>query len=177
LTSKARLGIFYSDKEVSSDYHYPLETFTYTPYPEALMFTHFGVGCAYDFTDRILAGLEYHFRDSSTPTTSDPEYGLMYWSLNLGVEARLKRIWSLRTGYIWNCSTENPSVFVGIRDRTKEHLLTLGAGYAPEKSDLCLEMSFRYALKTFKEWYIYANKYQPVEVDRCCFSASVKKSF
>jgi hypothetical protein len=146
LTRKLRLGMVYFDNEVFTDFFHPLSS-------DAFVVAHWGIGCSYEFNHRIIAGVEYHFRDSSSPEPQRPDLGIKQESLNLGVEGKASEVWSVRGGYVRTWGNINPVAGWDSRYSNWENKLTLGTGYSPKGSDLILEFSYQYAFKDFPTWH------------------------
>jgi hypothetical protein len=153
LADRLSLGVLYSHNELFSGYQYPLEWFSNPYYSEDFAVAHWGVGCSYEFGDKVLAGIEYHFRDFSEPRTYNYISGFKHESLNLGVEGRVSEAWSVRGGFIRAGTNINPVTGMGERYQSTENILTLGSGYQPYGSSLILEFSYQYAFKEFEPWY------------------------
>jgi hypothetical protein len=146
LTSKLHLGMVYFHNEVFTDFFHPLSS-------DAFVVAHWGIGCSHEFNHKIIAGVEYHFRNSSRPEPQRPDLGFKQESLNLGVEGRALEVWSVRGGYVRTWGGINPVAAWDSRYSNWENRLTLGTGYSPRGSDLILEFSYQYAFKDFRTWY------------------------
>jgi opacity protein-like surface antigen len=170
LTPKLRAGVFFFDNEVFAGFYEPISNFLFFP-PYQTIVRHWGAGCSYRFTKRLLAGAEYHFRDSSEPSLDNRVWGTKHESLNLGVEGQLTKSVTLRGGFIRAETNWNPNYY---RSRhTWENVITSGFGYQPLRWNLTLELSYRYALKKFKQWFGDPN----VESGRHSLLLSLKKTF
>ncbi len=145
LTTKLRFGLVYFHNELFTDYFYPISS-------DAFAMAHWGIGCSYEVNDKIVAGVEYHFRDSSRPEPQRPDFGFKHESLNLGVEVKFLEVWSARGGYVRTWGKVNPVAGWASRYNNWENKLTLGAGYHPYGSNLTLEISYQYAFKKFGAW-------------------------
>lgn len=146
LTRKLRLGMVYFDNEVFTDFFHPLSS-------DAFVMAHWGIGCSYEFDRKIIAGVEYHFRDSSRPEPQGPDFGIRQESVNLGVEVKALEVWPVRGGYVRTWGNVNPTGGWGSRYSNWENRLTLGMGYSPKGSDLIFEFSYQYAFKDFPTWH------------------------
>ena len=149
LTSSLRLGLFFFHNELFSGFHFPLETFLWPVSPDAFAVEHLGFGCSYKFNNNLLAGFEYHFRNSSEPDGNHPDWGFLHEALNLGLEGKLSEALSLRGGYIRTGTTRNPATGWPGRANTWGHAFTLGFGYQPPEWNLIFDLSYRYAFKKF----------------------------
>ncbi|NIM99824.1 MAG: hypothetical protein GTO24_17645 [candidate division Zixibacteria bacterium] len=170
-TDKLSLGLFYFHNEVFADFFYPLDSFNDFS-PDVFAVAHWGVGCSYEFTDELIAGIEYHFRDFSQPHPHDPEHAFLHVSLNLGLDLQVTESWSLRGGYIMTGTNVNPVTDWGDRYKCLWDALTLGSGYQLYRSSLILEFSYQYAFKEFEPWY----KGLEIEARRHVLSTSFKVS-
>lgn len=173
LTSSLRLGLFFSHNELFSGFYYPVETFLWPVSPDAFAVEHLGLGCSYKFNDNLLAGLEYHFRNSSEPDGNHPDWGFSHESLNLGLEGKLSRVFSVKGGYIRTEVNRNPETGWPGKANTWGNVFTLGFGYQPHEGNLIFDLSYRYAFKKFEQWHIGWD----VESERHVLSLSFKKIF
>jgi len=168
LSPEFRIGLFYFDKEFCGELFDPLDSY-YWLFPYGIYVRHWGAGCSYKFGGVMLAGVEYHFKDSSRPRSShfDPNYKDQ--SLNVGLEGKLSEVSSLRGGYIRTETSRNPNYY---HERGAwENALTLGFGYEPYEWNFVLEFSYRYAFKKFKEFF----ESKDVKSERHVLSLSLKK--
>jgi hypothetical protein len=163
LTNKLRFGLVYFHNELFTDFFHPISS-------DAFAMSHWGIGCLYELDDNIVAGVEYHFRDSSQPEPQSPDFGFKHESLNLGVEVRFLEIWSARGGYVRTWGKINPVAGWASRYNNWENKLTLGTGYSPRGSNFILEFSYQYAFKDFETW----SKYYEREAIRHVLSLSLK---
>ncbi len=171
LTTSLQLGVFFFHNELFSDSHYPLEAFLWPVSPDAFAVEHLGFGCSYKFHRNLLAGLEYHFRNSSEPDGNRPDWGALHESLNFGVEGKLSEVVSLRGGYIRTGSTRNPVVGSPGWAITRENAFTLGFGYRRPEWNLTFDLSYRYAFRKLRQWHIGWD----VESGSHVFALSLKK--
>ena len=171
VSPKLRLGLFYFDRELIGAFYPP--GYILSPLPGYEVYVrHWGVGGSYKFNKRILAGAEYHFRDSSQPSSGFVyNWGLKNESLNLGIEGRVSESLVLRGGFIRTETNQNPN-FDKRRD-SWENKLTSGFGYQLRGSSLILELSYSYALHKFKQYYGSSD----LELNGHAFSLSFKNVF
>jgi hypothetical protein len=153
LTDRLRLGLFYSHNELFAGFLYPLESFYRPPSSDEFAVAHWGIGCSYEFSGKVVGGIEYHFRDFSQPHPYSTDHGFKHESVNLGLEAKVWEAWSVRGGYIRAGSNVNPVRDGSGRYKSWEDVLTLGSGYQPYGSNLIIELSYRYAFKEFEPWF------------------------
>ena len=144
-----RLGVFFSDGYSFTEYRDPIYSY-FSSIRDDIFTKDLGGGFALKFSKRVLAGVEYHYRDYPQPSYQGYPWDLKTHSVNLGVEGKLSEALFLRGGYI-------NSTFVPKSDYDQtdswENILTLGLGLGPLESNLIFEFSCRYALKKYKDWY------------------------
>jgi hypothetical protein len=146
-----RVGLFFSNDEPFLGFYEPV--YWSFPFPSyEFTSSHWGAGCSYRFSKRVVGGVEYHFRDFPRPRSIYyHEPGWKTESLNLGVEGEVAEDFFLRGGFIRTETNQNPNLDK-LRD-SWENALTLGFGYEPYGRNLTFEFSYRYAYKKFKQWY------------------------
>jgi hypothetical protein len=170
LTTKLKVGLFYFDNELFAGFYDPIDVL-FSPWSLEFNGRHFGGGCSYQFNKNILAGVEYHLRDSSEPEENNHIWGYKSSSLNLGVEGKLSEVCSIRGGFIRTEMSMNPNY--SKRRETWENTLTSGFGYQPYVGNFVLEFSYRYAFKKFKRFL----SEKDIKSDGHIFSLSLKKEF
>ena len=173
LTAKLQLGLFYADNEITTTLFHPLESFIYPISPDGLAVSHYGLGGSYQITEDILAGTEFHFRNSSYPHSSRPDWGLFQASWNTGIEYTISEPLVTRVGYIRTWTDRNPIAGLRTRCWTKEDAITFGIGCESKQAGLIIDFSYRYSYKKFAQWYIDWN----VKSKTHLLSLSLKKSF
>ena len=173
LTTKLHLGMFYSDNEISTDFFHPLESFIYPISPDGIAVSHMGFGISYQITDGILAGAEYHIKNSSHPHSARPDWGYTQESWNLGIESTVLNPLIFRIGYIRSATDRNPVAWLRTESCTRENAATLGIGYNSSPLNLGIDFSYRYSFKKFVEWYINWD----AKARSHLLSISVKKTF
>ena len=169
LSSELRIGLIYFDNELFGGFSDPLMKPDVAPPHYKVYIRHLGIGCSYRFSEKMLTGVEYHFRDSSRPDEIRPSLALKNESLNLGVESKVTEGFTIRGGFIRAEKNSNPNY--DRRRDTWENILTFGFGYEPEGLNLIVEFSYGYAFKKFKQ----SPGDGDTEADKQTFSLSFKK--
>ena len=165
-----RLGAFFADGTSFAEYGDPIYSY-FSSLREEIFDRELGGGMAFRFGDRLLTGVEYHYRDQPRPWHETYPWDIETHSVNIGVEGRLSEGLFARGGHI-NSTIRPKSEGDGGKDGW-ENAYTLGLGFEPLESDFILEFSFRYALKKYRNWY------GDLDLDSrsYVFSASVRKRF
>ncbi len=174
LSSRIRAGLFFSNNELFAGFDEPLFPYR-SPYfsftPQELVVGHWGMGCSYSFSSRMLAAVEYHLRHSSIPAEEENANGVAGESLKLGTEARLSRVISLRGGYDRTETNDNPNYDY---DRNSwQNTVSLGFGFESDAWDLLFDLTYQHAFMKFKNWYGYWDVKSRTDV----LSFSLKKMF
>ncbi|MGB7062576.1 MAG: hypothetical protein WBF13_09540 [Candidatus Zixiibacteriota bacterium] len=169
--TRLRLGVYFSDGDSHIEDHDPVYSY-YSSIRDSTSTRELGGGFALRLSKHILTGIEYHYTDYP-----QPRYNMYYaWnlrthSIHAGVETRLSEALFFRAGYINSTVVWKPNRLE--RRNSWENSLTLGLGFEPLESDLIFELSYRYILEKYKDWFYNWDVASRTRI----FSVSVKKRF
>jgi opacity protein-like surface antigen len=162
-----RLGVSFSEGDFFAESGDPIYSY-FSSICDSTFSRQLGAGFALRFGKLILAGVEYHYSDDPRPRYKAYPCNLKTHSVNLGVEGRLSEALFARGGYI--NSTIRPDSDDDLKG-SWENAYTLGLGFEPLESHFIFELSYRYALKKYRDWYGDLD----LDSGSHIFSVSVKK--
>jgi hypothetical protein len=166
-----RLGVRFSDGDSHIECRDPVYSY-YSSIRDLTSTRGLGSGFALRLSERILTGIEYHYTDYP-----EPRYNIYYpsnlrtHSIHAGVETQLSEALFFRAGYINSSVVWKPNR-LELRN-SWENSLTLGLGFEPLESDLIFELSYRYILEKYKDWFYNWDVASRTRI----FSVSIKKRF
>ncbi|MGB2980409.1 MAG: hypothetical protein WBC77_04085 [Candidatus Zixiibacteriota bacterium] len=169
--SRLRLGVYFSDGDSHIEANDPVYSY-YSSIRDSTSTRELGGGFALRLGKRILTGIEYHYSDYP-----QPRYNVYYpgnlrtHSVHAGVETQLSEALFCRAGYSNTTVVWEPNQLE--RRNSWENSLSLGLGFEPLESDLIFELSCRYSLRKYKDWFYNWD----VPSRTLTFSASGKKRF
>ncbi len=168
ISSRLRLGVFIANTSSYFEQYDPVYTYFSSLRYKSTIFEA-GGGLSFRFHQKLLAGLEYHYKDQPQSSPRTYEWDLKIHSLNAGLESEISKSFFLRGGFVGSKIHRKPDY--DHRHDTWENIITGGVGYQPTESDFTIELSYRYAFKKYRDWY---GKWD-VESDARTLSFSFKK--
>jgi hypothetical protein len=173
LSSKFSIGLYFNDNDLFVNFYDPFYDYYLIPVYD-FMIRHLGLGGIYRIRQGVLIGLEYHIQDTARERCYFQHHRFIKESINVGAEVIAIKQVALRGGFIRAQTTDNP--YNKGSKQGWRNSVTFGLGYEMPRTNLLLDIAYRYSLGTIEIWEFYS-PYPLEESKRNIIEISIKKSW